>query len=333
MNVEAALHDALPARDPREYPVVIPAVGGDLCGVFADPGTPTNETAVLLLVGGGFIPMTHRNRMWVRLSRRLVNHGCPVLRFDYHGIGESKGATPDYVLDRPFVEDVEGAVQWLRGRGVTQIVMVGSCFGARAILAAGERVPELYAAALLSPPLRRGALGEQAATRFAETLTVRGYLRKAMQGRVLRRLRDPQWRARYWRVARVKLQRLSESVSGGRPSRKFSPRLAWVSEAFLRPVQALPHRGVRLCFMYGDQEAHYEEFQRAREAGIDELFQGADGLVEVRTVAGVLHGFTTCAIQDRAIDEVSEWILQLPIGEGRWAADDRANARGVVGHA
>jgi pimeloyl-ACP methyl ester carboxylesterase len=302
-----------------EAPVVFGAKAGDLYGVFADPPHATGGVAVLLLAGGGFLPMTHRNRMWVRLTRRLARHGCRVLRFDYHGIGESGGTTSEYVLDRPFVDDVEGAVRWLRSQGVSRLVMVGSCFGARTILAAGERIPELYAAVLLSTPLGRHRLGEGAATRFAETLTLPGYLRRVVQPRVLRRLRDPVWRARYWRVARVKVERMTRFVGGGQPSGRSSG-LRWVSEKFLRPVRDLPRRGIRLCFLYGEDDEYYHEFRRAGAAGLDTMVGEANGNIEVRTVAGVLHGFTTSAMQDRAIDATCDWLLHLPIFREQRAA-------------
>jgi len=54
----------------REFPVVFAAGGEEIYGILAEPLRAARDTGVILLTGGGFIPMMHRNRMWVRLARR-----------------------------------------------------------------------------------------------------------------------------------------------------------------------------------------------------------------------------------------------------------------------
>ena len=42
----------------------------------------------------------------VRLARAIANLGHTVVRFDWHGVGDSSGEIDRFVLDRPFVGDV-----------------------------------------------------------------------------------------------------------------------------------------------------------------------------------------------------------------------------------
>lgn len=295
----------------KEYPVVFPAGREGLLGIFNEPLRNPRDTGVILLTGGGFIPMTHRNRMWVLLARRLAAEQFPVLRFDYHGIGESTGTVTQYWLDRPFVEDLEGAVAWMRRQSISQLVLVGSCYGARTILAAGERVPELSAAVLLSPPLRGHRLGEGAATRFAEELTLVDYLRRASRARVIRRFFDARWRDVYVRMARVKFSHLARAwkpADGAAPNGRGG--LAWVSRRFLEPLRLLARRPVRLLFLYGAEEEYYQEFHRALSGELSDILKQAEGRIEVQTVPGILHGFTTMEMQSLAIAQTFEWICQ-----------------------
>lgn len=64
---------------------------------------------VITLTGGASITGIDRNRLYVRLARKLAARGFYVLRFDYHGVGESMGKA-QYDLEEPFVTDLDGAI-------------------------------------------------------------------------------------------------------------------------------------------------------------------------------------------------------------------------------
>src|SRR4029077_11318648 len=105
-----------------------------LFGIVSEPPAPTDVGVVLVTGGGSKMPGTHRNRMYVRLARQLAADGVVALRFDFHGFGESTGSTSKVQLDRPFPDDVLGAVSCLERCGIRRVILVGSCFGARSVL-------------------------------------------------------------------------------------------------------------------------------------------------------------------------------------------------------
>lgn len=295
----------------REYPVLFSAGQEQIFGVYTVPIREVQaggDAAVVLLTGGGFIPGSHRNRMWVRLARRLGAAGIPALRVDYRGVGESTGRTLEFWLDRPFVEDLDGAVRWLRERGVTRVALAGSCFGARTILETAEGIAGLAGAVLLSVPLRGHRWGEYAATRFATELTVADYVHRAARARVLRRLLDRRWREAYLRVLRVKARSVVGRLRAGRRPDEIPDGLGWMSPKFVIPLRHLVGRRVPLLFLYGSEDEYYREFQRALVEGLDRLIGQADGALEIRTVEGVLHGFTTLEMQEAAIGQAFDWI-------------------------
>lgn len=297
-----------PGSGYRESPVVFSAGRADLFGIFSQPRTSAGDLGVVLLTGGGFIPMMHRNRMWVRLARRLAAAGWPVLRFDYHGVGESSGRVDEFWLDRPFVEDLDAAVSWLRGKAVSRIALVGSCFGARTILAGSESLGDLAGICLLSVPLRGHRQGELAANRFAEEWTAAQYMRRAFRWRVLQRLLTPEWQQTYVRILKVKLR----DVLNGRQSAQPGERsLRWISRGFLQPLRRLVERGVPVLLLYGSAEEYYNDFRRAAQGELGDLLAAGRLTLEVRTIGGVLHGFTTLAAQSQAIECAFDWITGL----------------------
>jgi alpha/beta superfamily hydrolase len=113
----------------------------DLLGILTHPRTEPRGITVVAHPGGHWIPSTHRNSAYVRLAERLAADGVHTFRFDYHGVGESTGEVAAYRLDRPFVDDSLAAVAAVRERESTDIVLVGSCFGARTALAAAAQAP------------------------------------------------------------------------------------------------------------------------------------------------------------------------------------------------
>jgi alpha/beta superfamily hydrolase len=293
----------------QEFPVFFPAGREHVFGILTYPArTAVEGVAAVLLTGGGLIPGSHRNGMWVALARSLAAQGIPALRFDYRGVGESTGIVPELWLDRPFTDDLVGAARWLRERGMTRLALAGSCFGARTILGASEQLEDLAGAVLLSVPLRGHREREYAATRFAQELTLADYMRRAARLRVIRRLLDGRWRAAYMRVLKVKARRLRGQMRASLPAVGIPRAPEWVSPVFLEPFVDLVRRGVPTLLLYGSEDEYYHEFRRAVAEGIGVLLEGRD-VIEVRTVNGVLHGFTTVGMQRAAIEQTLAWIV------------------------
>lgn len=138
----------------EEHPAFFQAAAETLFGVVTHPPGRRDGATVTMLTGGGFLTSTHRNRLYVRLGRRLAAHGHSSFRFDYHGTGESTGTVEQFSLNNPFLDDLAGAINWLDVNGATSHVLVGSCFGSRTVLAGAPGIANLAGLLLLSPPVR-----------------------------------------------------------------------------------------------------------------------------------------------------------------------------------
>jgi dienelactone hydrolase len=170
------------AQADDEHFVYIPVGGDHVFGVLTEPVCKPSGLGVLLLSGGMYNLSTARNRMFVDLARDLAGYGHRALRIDYRGVGESTGVIGSWALDDPNPADVAGAIECLAAGRRTDLVVVGSCFGARAAMHTLAEDARLRSMVLLAPPLADEGFGEVDDTcdvgalflKHAETMRVRG---------------------------------------------------------------------------------------------------------------------------------------------------------------
>ena len=131
-----------------EMPRLIECQGSRMIGILAVPRDP-EPIGVMIIVGGPQY-RAGSHRQFTLLARRLAEHGFPVLRFDYRGMGDSEGEMRgfDAVGDdiRAALDSLVSEVSGLRG-----VVLWGLCDAASAALfhaATDDRVTGLV---LLNP--------------------------------------------------------------------------------------------------------------------------------------------------------------------------------------
>ncbi len=297
---------ALDARGER--PIAFAVREDTLFGILTAPLGEANGTAVVLLSGGHFVSSIGRNRISVRLARHLAAMGYHVLRFDYHGVGESTGTVRRYRLDQPFVADLEGAVRWLDGLGLSRVVLVGSCFGARTALAAVDRLGAIAGLVLMSTPLGDYAVGEGGPTRMAQDGGFTSYALSGIRRGAVGRLRDAEYRRRYAEIIQTWGSAKMRSLAGRLSGTARAGEADGVSPHFLRHLEAAVRRRLPMLLLYGTAEEFYQEFGRALPGIVGRLLDRAGPLVTVRTIEGTVHGFPALAIQDAVMDEITSWI-------------------------
>lgn len=100
------------------------------------PGTKT----ILVMHGSSSI---RDNYISMEISKALVEHGYDVLTFDFRAHGQSGGEV--YSIGSLEARDVAGALEYLRGRGVTEVGAIAHSMGAAAVLLAAPDHPEMSA--------------------------------------------------------------------------------------------------------------------------------------------------------------------------------------------
>lgn len=96
----------------------------------------------------------HSATDWAYFGEKLGGLGYHVLAIDLRGHGASK--PPETLVDddyKKMTADVAGGVAWLRGKGATEIQLVGANLGANLAITAASEDPKIKSVALLSPGL------------------------------------------------------------------------------------------------------------------------------------------------------------------------------------
>jgi pimeloyl-ACP methyl ester carboxylesterase len=276
------------------------AAGEDFCAVLTTPPTPSG-IGVVVLSGGTGIPSSGRNRSWVRLARRLAAQGHHVVRLDYRGVGESGGETRLARLDEPNVEEVAAAAELLRGAGCTELVFMGTCFGARTALAGAASIDGVTGLALFPVPVRDFARGMRTATKSSSW-----YLRRGLTAHAWKGLADPARRKAQLRAIRKKLRLLTRRATG-RTTREEAGS-GGTSRLFLSQLETALGKQVSVLLLYGEHDDFYEDFERARRGRLGKVLAQAGTRVEIEVVEGKLHGLTTLAAQDIVVERSTAWL-------------------------
>lgn len=289
----------------------------DLFGVITTPrGVPSRGIGVVLATGGSYIAAPNRNRLSVRIARQLAQLGFSVIRFDYRGVGESDGIILGYTIERPFVEDLEGAVRVLEEAGASRIIVVGSCFGARTLLAAVDRLPKLIGALLISTPVRDFPMGDNLPDRYTRELSLGQLAWKALRSRAWRNLVAPRSREAFLRTRLLYVRTARLAARRVLRWRRNGEARSQVSAPFRAGLTALLKRKIPVLLLYGRDENFYEEFERARAGELADLLASHRDTAVVETIEGVVHGFTSIEVQEQVLARTIAWV------RATWARDD-----------
>jgi dienelactone hydrolase len=269
-----------------ELPVVFGAER-HLVGTLTLPDGATRAPVAFLLLNAGIVNRTGPHRINVKLARRLAAEGYASLRFDLSGQGDSRVSSSTGTFAEQNVADLRAAMDHV-GRTIDlhRFAIAGICSGADNGWGAAqvdERVTGLF--------MIDGFAFPTAKTRWVR-------LRLRAQGPILSAILPVLRR----RLAAFTARRAPDAaVDYGRwhPTR----------EHYVRVMQALVDRGVRMCLLFsGSMLPQYNHESQFRDA-----FAGEDFATRVRTEYQPLidHTVTPIDAQRRLVDLVIDWARGL----------------------
>ena len=130
------------------------------CILEEPPGGVRGAAFAAVLLCPGIKMRVAPHRLYRKLAQVFLARGMPVLRVDFHGLGDSEGELPEHRLEEIFrqvqlgrhVDDVRSALRWLDSEcAIRSSIVGGLCGGAITALLAAEddaRVAGLYAIGL-----------------------------------------------------------------------------------------------------------------------------------------------------------------------------------------
>lgn len=174
-------------------PVTFPNRDGlQLFGVLHQPERPRHPDTAILLLSPGVKMRVAPYRLYTKMAARFVALGYPVLRFDFHGLGDSEGTAPEALLADlygatqvgRYVADTIAAMDWMqRTYGTTRFIASGLCGGALTGMLAAQRDPRIASLVGLSIPVILDGSNIDASKYMTDAQlagTRRRYLRKFM---------------------------------------------------------------------------------------------------------------------------------------------------------
>lgn len=285
----------------EERLVFFPCGGSTLAGIVTAPPIPDGRT-VLIPWGSGAFPSSGRNRIRTRLARALAAEGSHTFRFDYFGVGESDGDYRKPDLSRPNVEEILAAYNWLRGEGMTRILVVANCFGGWSTLMAAPMMPNLEGVVVVNAPVKRTHRQVRQSWQWWVHRLRRLSIRKLMHSR---------HRAAYRKLLASASTSLGRKALG-RPI-ESSPSMP---RAFSLAIGNLVDRKVPLMLLYGTGDFRADlDFELSN--GLGSLLASAGPPTTVVTVEEGLERLASRAAQDLLLESVLTWIRELPDVEPR----------------
>lgn len=290
--------------------------GLSLVGILHMPDGPPRAVAVVLLSPGVKMRVAP-HRLYLKLARRLVALGFPVLRFDFAGLGDSEGEIHEEVLARVYnsiqagryVNDTLDAMQWLeREHGVRRFVLGGLCGGALTGLLAAERDGRAEALLAIGIPTSFEGLDadyDQYLTRGQLRALTPGYIRKLLDPHSLFRFLT--LRSSYGVIWRAFRERFFPSLRAKRGHEAF---MGNVNPKFAPAFLSMMKRSHPILLIFGGGDRWLWEFEEKFEVPKAGLLAAHRGRYEKHVVPGANHILSSEEWLSAAWQHVEAWLLR-----------------------
>jgi pimeloyl-ACP methyl ester carboxylesterase len=303
--------------------------GQILRGLLHEPSGEAIGVCILLL-SPGIKGRVGPHRLYLKIAERLTPLGFHVLRFDYHGLGDSDGEISEVALadmyntvhGGRYVGDTISAMDWMQSEsGIRRFIGSGLCGGSiSALLTAAEDARiECLLGIGLPTALDGGPENWGKSLTSGQLQELRGsYLRKLLDARSwLRLLTGKTNYSVLWRSLRPKPAAPAPIPKDvvAHPADNANPRFA---PAFRQVLES--NRPMLLIFSGNDRLHH--EFEEKFEARHSDLASQRGSLYQTVVIPQANHVLSDSESVTALLDHAERWLLQRyrPIESGYRAA-------------
>jgi len=326
MDTYAAL-SGKPAPRPLMTPVVFSNHDGlRLFGILHQPPVVREGAETVLILSPGVKMRVAPHRLYNKLADRFVAMGHPVLRFDFHGLGDSGGQAPEALLADfycatqlgRYVQDTVAAMDWMqRTYGARRFLATGLCGGALTGLLTAAKDSRIVGLFGISIPVILDGTNRDASKHMtvAQLSDIRsGYLRKLRTADWRAWVRLLTFRSDYSMIGRALLKPFQTRLNRAQPSPTASEAAdpadntnPLFAPAFKTMVAS--SRPVRLVF--GESDRLFWEFEdkfmKRHRASLEPYSQS----YQVHVTPSANHIFSASQWQDDLFAQCSNWLEGL----------------------
>lgn len=299
------------------------SAGLRLYGTLHRPAVPLPGAPAVILLSPGVKMRVGPGRLYVPLTEQLNTLGLCVLRFDFHGLGDSEGELPEKLLIEiynhvevgRYVDDALCAVRWMREtHGFNEFMLGGLCGGATTAALAAERDPGIRYLLCLGLAI---TLSSDAATP-AKYLT-RGELDSRMK-KYLRRLLEPKswirfltFQSEYGVILRA-LKRLVVRDKAKPAATEAAPTGVHMENAnplFPPAFFAFLDRGGHALVMFSENDRLPSEFEEKFALPYARRLARYRSQLDSRTIATANHVISAPEWRQEMLSMVDEWTRRV----------------------
>lgn len=282
---------------------IVPGPDGDLYGIFTPPApeaAPAGRCVVIISR-----PRYEYHRLSVEIARRLASLGFSCFRFDYHGWGDSEGETVPLEIDKPYTEDINAVIRYLRKTlGQQRLIVWGRCFDALTAIAAFERAADVIdGLVFIASPVTKGMSSDA-------IFNWRNVVRMGL---------SPQrWRSLVFSgIFRRRAVRAFRRVVRGTLGLKTADQASSLMPVFEENFQRMARAKARALFIYGQEDGELQSFEIAERHLIDLLPPPARARIDIAKVPGRVHWITDINAHLELVTRSIDWISTLHPGYSR----------------
>lgn len=300
-------------------PVVFRSRDGlGLHGMLHLPAGKPRQQGIIIL-SPGIKSRVAPHRLYVKMSRRFVELGFAVFRFDPEGMGDSEGeinerlAADVYgsIQAGRFADNTASAMDWMQKElGIKRFVLSGLCGGAITGLLSGagdKRVDSLLGLGI--PVILDGSGVDRTRHMSKGQLEEirKGYFRKALDPKAWARLLS--FKSDY----RLLVKSLALSLSG----KKKKPMPAGTAKKAATPDNFNPlfpdafsrmAEKRKICLVFSEADRLYWEFEEKFAATHGDSIARAGKNLEIHITKNANHVFTFREWQESALETMCNWL-------------------------
>jgi pimeloyl-ACP methyl ester carboxylesterase len=271
-----------------------------LVGIITEPpqGVRSHNLPALILLNAGIVHRVGPNRLYVKLARRLAAMGFVVLRFDFSGIGDSKGREDGLPFEKSSVSETQEAMDALsEAKGAKQFILFGLCSGAVASFQTAWHDPRVLGIVLMN-----------AQDYFHDEL-----ISYVSNRRIAQAYRGKVFNPKSWvkvLTGKAHYQGIIKTIRFQLESILGLQRKA-LSEAnhIRRKLGTLAERSIHILLIYSDigQDIDYRRVVVGDQSG----WMDSYGKLKVEVIPGADHTFNSLSSQEHLFKVIKEWIQPL----------------------
>jgi len=313
-------------------PVSFPNENGfRLAGTLHRPAQPRAGLPAVILLSPGVKMRVGPGRLYVPMTQLLNDQGYTVLRFDFHGLGDSEGeASETQLIDiynqvevGRYVADTLSAMRYLREQhGFGKFMLGGLCGGATTAALAAERDADVTH--LLGVGIAIALSGDATPAKYLTRVELdsrrKGYFKRLMQPKSWLRLLTFQseygviWRSLKRMVIKDQAQKQTQasepvqSMALGNANPLFPPAFF----AFLK-------RGGQALLLFSEKDRLPSEFEEKFTLPYAARLAPFQGQMKVHTVPGANHVLSMPEWRQEALAVTHRWLDEQAAPAGQAA--------------